>query len=110
MGGDRPGAGRRPAALDASRTQLWPEHFDVGTTVTIGAGDADRVNLGASPGDGFHPDPYLYVGPWGSDRPGPGDYWNAPFGAVLGYADLAASDDPVAAGVAFLTAGLSHLS
>ena len=28
------------------------------------------VSLGASPGDGFEPDPYLYVGPQNAERPG----------------------------------------
>ncbi len=41
--------------------QLWPEHFDVGTTLDLG----DGVNLGFSPGDAFSEDPYVYVGPWG---------------------------------------------
>ena len=51
---------------------LWPEHFDVGITV-------DKVNYGVSPGDGYHPSPYAYVGPW---TPPKGDFWNAPFGAA----------------------------
>ena len=51
---------------------LWPEHFDVGLSL-------DEVNYGLSPGDGYHPTPYAYVGPW---KPRPGAFWNAPFGAV----------------------------
>lgn len=51
---------------------LWPEHFDVGITV-------DQVNYGVSPGDGYHPSPYAYVGPW---TPPQGGFWNAPFGAA----------------------------
>ena len=35
------------------------------------------------PGDAFSDEPYVYVGPWGTERPGEPDYWNAPFGAVL---------------------------
>jgi hypothetical protein len=50
---------------------LWPEHFDVAVT-------DDDVNYGVSPGDGFHPLPYAYVGPWTSRI---GAFWNAPFGA-----------------------------
>lgn len=58
---------------------LWPEHFDVG----IGR---DRVNYGLSPGDGFLPVPYAYVGPW---SPQPQDeFWNAPFGRAVPFADL----------------------
>jgi len=51
---------------------LWPEHFDVAITV-------DEVNYGVSPGDGFHPTPYAYVGPW---TPRTGAFWNQPFGAA----------------------------
>ena len=64
-----------------STLQLWPEHFDVGTSRDAGAGRG--VNLGFSPGDAFSDEPYVYVGPWGAERPGEPDYWNAPFGAVL---------------------------
>ena len=57
---------------------LWPEHFDVGISV-------DEVNYGLSPGDGFHATPYAYVGPW---KPRPGEFWNAPFGAVRAVDEL----------------------
>jgi hypothetical protein len=56
-------------------TQLWPEHFDLATTI-------DEVNYGGSPGDAEHPAPYLYVGPW-SVLPADGGFWNEPFGASL---------------------------
>ena len=52
---------------------LWPEHFDVAAT-------EDEVNYGVSAGDGYHPTPYAYVGPW---TPRIGPFWNAPFGALL---------------------------
>ena len=55
---------------------LWPEHFDCAFVLE------ERANVGASPGDSFSDEPYLYVGPWTSDRPGDPSYWNAPFGAV----------------------------
>ncbi len=76
--------------------QLWPEHFDAGTSLAVGPGIEDQTNIGASAGDGFHADPYLYVGPWGTDRPGDAAYWNAPFGAVLGRSDVRSLDDAVA--------------
>jgi hypothetical protein len=100
----------RVVAVAAAPTaiQLWPEHLDAGCSVATGPGADDRCNLGASPGDGGVPEPYLYVGPWGSARPGPDDgFWNAPFGAVRRARDL--GPDPVAAGVAFLLAGLDRL-
>jgi hypothetical protein len=95
---------------DASPTavQLWPEHFDA--ALDLAAAPGRRANLGGSPGDSFHADPYLYVGPWTGDRPGDPDYWNAPFGATLGYAQLAVADDPVAAAAAFFRRGLEQLA
>ena len=90
---------------DPSVVQLWPEHFDLGLDVETPHG---RVNLGGSPGDTGHPDPYLYVGPWADDRPGSASYWNAPFGAVLDHAALLASDDAVEAANSFFREGL-HL-
>jgi hypothetical protein len=64
-----------------STVQLWPEHFDAGCTVDLGSGAG--VNLGFSAGDSFSEEPYAYVGPWGSERPGDPAYWNAPFGAFV---------------------------
>lgn len=94
-----------------SAIQLWPEHFDVAFDVAFDPADPKerRVNLGGSPGDGFHADPYLYVGPWTADRPGDAAFWNAPFGAVLGYAAVASADDPVEAAATFFRDGLIRL-
>jgi hypothetical protein len=75
-------------SAQASVIQLWPEHFDVACDVAWGDGERQRVNLGASPGDNHHPRPYLYVGPWGPERPGQAGYWNAPFGATLDHRAL----------------------
>jgi hypothetical protein len=86
--------------------RLWPEHFDVAMVVKPAEGDG--INFGASPGDGYSNEPYLYVGPWGPDRPGDAGYWNAPFGATVTWTDL--GDDPVGAGVAFMTEGLTRLT
>ena len=70
---------------------LWPEHFDLG--ISLG-----EVNYGVSPGDGGHPLPYAYVGPW---TPREGEFWNASFGA-----DRPADQLPDAeAVVAFFAAG-----
>lgn len=95
---------------DAAPTvvQLWPEHFDA--ALDVAASPGRRVNLGASPGDGFNAEPYLYVGPWDADRPGDAEYWNASFGSVLSYSQLAAADDPVAAAAAFFARGVELLS
>src|SRR5438093_1388828 len=66
--------------------------------------------FGASPGDTSTDEPYLYVGPWTAERPGDASYWNAPFGAVVTRSQLMATDDPVAAGVAFARRGVELLS
>jgi hypothetical protein len=87
--------------------QLWPEHFDAGCDVGVGG---RRVNLGASPGDGFSAEPYLYIGPWEPDRPGDPAFWNAPFGAVVGYEELRRSPDPLGAGLGFLRRGIELLA
>lgn len=71
---------RAQDAIEPSTVQLWPEHFDAAFD-TITTGDA-RANLGCSPGDGYSPEPYLYVGPWGPERPGDASFWNAGFGAT----------------------------
>ncbi len=88
-----------------STVQLWPEHFDAGTSLE-GPGAGGGVNLGFSAGDAFSEEPYAYVGPWGPERPGADGYWNAPFGAILTWAEVR----DVAGGVAFMRAGLDRLS
>ncbi|MDJ0769583.1 MAG: hypothetical protein QNJ12_12350 [Ilumatobacter sp.] len=97
-----------PAAAEPSAIQLWPEHFDA--ALDLAATAERRVNLGGSPGDGFHAEPYLYVGPWTDDRPGDTGFWNAPFGAVLGYDAVLAADDPVAVAVDFYRRGVELLA
>jgi len=99
-------AGLPPSSTPAV-IQLWPEHFDVGTNVGLTSGA--RVNLGASAGDAYSDDPYLYVGPWGPERPGGDGYWNAPFGAALSRTALLAGSDPLGDGAAFIRTGLQHL-
>jgi hypothetical protein len=88
--------------------QLWPEHFDAAFDLAVTP--ERRTNLGASPGDSYCPQPYLYVGPWDGKRPSGSSYWNAPFGAVLSYDELRASEHAVAAGIAFLQQGIDLLT
>jgi hypothetical protein len=64
------------------------------------------VNLGFSPGDTFEDEPYLYVGPWGSDRPGVSRFWNAPFGALRRRSEVLDAPDPTEFCVRFLHDGL----
>ena len=95
-----------PNGVTVGEAQLWPEHFDLALVAEApGRGD---VNLGCSPGDGYLDQPYVYVGP--HDRSGlDGDYWNAPFGAVLSHAELTAAPDPHAGAVGFVVTGM-HLA
>lgn len=96
------------AAATPTMVQLWPEHFDA--AIDVAALPERRANLGGSPGDGFHDDPYLYVGPWTDDRPGDQQFWNAPFGAILGYAELVNDPDPAARATGFLVRGVRQLA
>jgi hypothetical protein len=96
-----------PTARAPSVARVWPEHFDLGTDVEVAPGR--RCNLGASPGDATFPDPYLYVGPWGAERPGDSGYWNAPFGAVLAHSEVVTSDDPLRTATAFFHDGIRRL-
>ena len=66
-----------------SPIQLWPEHFDLGSTL-------GEINFGFSPGDEGIPQPYAYIGPW---TPKEGPFWNQPFGAARTAAELATVDE-----------------
>ena len=95
------------ATASASMVQLWPEHFDV--ALDVAALPERRANLGGSPGDGFHDEPYAYVGPWTDDRPGDQAFWNAPFGAVVGHDELVGDHDPVSRIAGFFVDGVGRL-
>jgi hypothetical protein len=69
------------------RVQLWPEHFDI--SVDLGPAGS-RANFGGSPGDGQHPEPYLYVAPFDGRK---GAFWNEPFGASVSYSQLRGGAD-----------------
>jgi hypothetical protein len=91
-----------PAAGDATRVQIWPEHFDAAFDCAPGRGGA-RATFGASPGDAAVAEPYLYVLP-PEGRPGPAERWNATSfpGAILLLVDLLGAGDQRAAALAFL--------
>ena len=92
-----------PSEDTPSRVQLWPEHFDP----AFDAGDEGagrRAGFGASPGDhheGADPEPYLYVSLWTPDQVPGDEFWSAPFGAKLPFAELVASADHEAAALDF---------
>jgi len=60
-----------------------------------------RAGYGASPGDGLHPEPYLYVVPWSAVVDG--ELWTATAftGAELTYTELLATGDRRAAALDF---------
>jgi hypothetical protein len=93
----------------ATTIQLWPEHFDAATTVTLPG--TEPANLGFSPGDTYEPEPYVYVGPSSAKRPGDPSLWNAPFGALVRRTELAREGtDPTDACAEFLSVGLRALT
>jgi hypothetical protein len=92
---------QRDLGSRSSDVVLYPEHFDIGSTVDLG--EARKLNLGFSPGDDFSPVPYVYAGPW-EHRDGP--FWNAPFGAYRRYDEIDAAD-PDRATRAFLDEAIS---
>jgi hypothetical protein len=92
------GAELSAGGLDCSEVQLWPEHFDLACNV-------EGANFGCSPGDSFSAEPYVYVGPWKTDGLPDGDFWNAPFGAVLGYKELLGAEDQTRAALSLLRRG-----
>ena len=96
------------SSTEVSVGRLWPEHFDFG--IDLAAAPDVRCNLGAAAGDGFSSEPYLYVGPWDAARPGPAEYWNAPFGATLSLSAVNGAESPLEHAVEFFRAGLAHLS
>ena len=73
--------------------EFFKGYFSTDLAIDLGP-DGQRVNIGFSPGDAAHPEPYLYVGPWGEWGSDP--IWNEPFGASLSYADLRTGADPLA--------------
>ena len=93
-----------PDRSEVATIQLWPEHFDAATTVKVPG--AEPVNLGFSPGDKFESEPYLYVGPWGTERRGPPSFWNVPFGAMRRRSEVVDSRDMVDSCCQFLIDGL----
>ena len=95
---------REIADSNPSPLILWPEHFDQ-AFYTEDANERRRANYGASPGDSGHPEPYLYVGPWGTPAADP--FWNAATfnGAVLPLAQVLDERDPTEVGLRFLRRG-----
>jgi hypothetical protein len=93
-----------PREWAPSAPKIWPEHFDY----AIEAG-VTRANLGFSPGDDEHPEPYAYVGPWDPVEPGP--LWNATSfpGAEVSFADLLTAPDPHAAAMGWMRERLDAL-
>ena len=89
--------GTEPSTTEA---QLWPEHFDMAVQVEI-----LQLNVGFSPGDGFSPEPYVYVGPHDTTALS-APYWNVSFGAMLAYGDLVSGFSPRRVAETFIAEGV----
>jgi hypothetical protein len=92
------------AEEDASRVQLWPEHFDLAFEQgSEGAGR--RAGFGCSPGDALHPLPYAYVVPWAEVPEDP--YWSDPHfrGASLAWDEIFRAEDQRGAVLDFFRRG-----
>jgi hypothetical protein len=90
---------------EVSEIQLWPEHFDAATELGPEAAGR-RASYGASPGDKWHLEPYVYVSAWSQiDRSIP--YWNDRHfnGSSLSYVELVDAEDPIGAAIEFLAEG-----
>jgi hypothetical protein len=73
------------SAVASTELQIWPEHFDL--ACELGDEGPARANYGASPGDEFIPEPYLYVGPHDPSRR-TGSLARFGFGAAMTYTEL----------------------
>jgi hypothetical protein len=102
---------RATATVDdeVSEAQIWPEHFDAAAELG-NAASGRRASFGASPGDGGHAEPYLYVAPW-SDFDKSDSYWSATHfgGSLLGFRDLRESSDPAGSALDFYRDGYDRL-
>jgi len=100
------------AGLRASPILCWPHHFDIATLVNLEEGpNARSIGVGASAGDEYYPQPYVYVSPWPRfdagklpDLPPPG-HWHTEgfFGAVATGEDILAMRDRGGGLLAFVT-------
>lgn len=90
-----------PESIEASRVQLWPEHFDAAFECLEGD---RRAGFGMSPGDAAHAEPYVYVTLWHPEQVPPSDLWNAEdfAGAILPLSDFVDVDDQRLAVIEFL--------
>jgi hypothetical protein len=92
----------------------WPHHFDIATLVRFdesGGQSARSVGVGASTGDEFYAQPYVYVSPWPRfddgnlpELPPPG-HWHTEgfFGAVATGEEILAMEDRGRALLGFIT-------
>ena len=97
-------ASLRPAT-EATTIQLWPEHFDAATTVTLGRRRSPSTWV-SHPATASRANP---MSMWARGaRPGPATrrFWNVPFGAMRRRSEVLAAPDPAAFCRQFLTDGL----
>jgi hypothetical protein len=90
------------ASVQASRVQLWPEHFDAAFEC-LPDETHRRAGFGASPGDAAVGEPYLYVNPWYFHEAPSSGLWNATSfrGAILPLSEFVDAPDQRAAALTF---------
>lgn len=106
---------RKFADLRPGPVRCWPHHFDIATLVRLDESTDDSartIGIGASPGDEFYSQPYVYVSPWPRfdasglpELPRPG-HWHTEgfFGAVATADDILAMPERARALRAFIEA------
>jgi hypothetical protein len=89
-----------PESTEATRVQLWPEHFDAAFDCLP---DDRRATFGVSPGDAAIEQPYLYVLPADFEAAPASGVWNADSfnGAALTMSELADAPDQRASAMTF---------
>jgi hypothetical protein len=92
-----------PESVEASRVQLWPEHFDAAFECLDGN---RRAGFGMSPGDAAQAEPYAYVTLWHAAQVPPDPLWNADefAGAILPLSEFVHAEDQRRTVIAFFRA------
>jgi hypothetical protein len=101
------------ARLQPSPAWVWPHHFDMATTLTLGP--EKSIGVGLSMGDHHYAQPYAYISPYPAPKDPklpalpPGAHWHTQdfFGAVATADELLASRDPRAALLGVIEAALA---
>ena len=93
--------------------RVWPHHLDMGFWSPSEI-EGKSIGGGLSPGDAHFDQPYIYVNPYGVDKPDSlpeleqGHWITQWFGAVLTAEELASSHDPETVGAEFVKLAIEN--